>query len=244
MITIEKNRSWTGVAIVAAVAVAGGLAWWALAPQGGTGDAGAPGASGSMWQWSSASGAATSGAASSASILADAKLGGVPAEDMAALESSLGRAHPNAKAEAARIVSYVQYNRSFEAWQGLDEQKQKRQRQQLAEGLFRELPERLKSGEFTLMEAALMGAVLIADAEPDEARRTQRVEAWQSQLVTIVPNPEDETRVAAQNRETEYMRRRATAFGEWQNQSDPSLRTPAKLAQAMAEINRAYAAGQ
>lgn len=244
MITIEKNRSWTGVAIVAAVAVAGGLAWWALAPQGGGADeSAAPDASGAIWQWSAAS-AASGGGAAGGSILANAKLSGVAAEDMAALEASLGRAHPNAKAEAARIVSYVQYNRTFEAWQGLDEQKQKRERSQLAEGLFRELPDRLKAGEFTLMEAALMGAVLIADAESDEARRTQRVESWQSQLVTIVPNPEDETRMAAQNRETEYMRRRATAFGEWQSQTDPALRTPAKLEQAMAEINRAYSAGQ
>lgn len=243
MITIEKNRSWTGVAIVAAVAVAGGLAWWAFAPQGGSGEAGTPGASGSMWQWSSASGAAGGGQPIK-SILADSSVNGVPAEDMGALEASLGRSHKNAKAEAARIVSYVQYHRAFEAWQGLDEQKQKRERSQLAEGLFRELPDRLKSGEFTLMEAALMGAVLIADAESDEARRNQRVEAWQAQLMTIVPNPEDETHMAAKNRETEYMRRRATAFGEWQSQSDPALRTPAKLEQAMAEIDRAYFSGQ
>lgn len=244
MITIEKNRSWTGVAIVAAVAAAGALAWWGLSPQeGGGSDANVPGASGAMWQWSSAS-SATGSEAPASSLLADARLSGVQAEDLAALETSLGRAHPNAKAEAARIVSYVQYQRTFEAWQGLDEQKQVRERRQLAEGLFRELPDRLKSGEFTLMEAALMGAVLIADAEPDEARRTQRGEAWQSQLMTIVPNPEDETRLAAQNRETEYMRRRATAFGEWQSQTDPALRTPAKLEQAMAEINRAYSAGQ
>ncbi len=243
MITIEKNRSWTGVAIVAAVAVAGGLAWWAMSPQVDEGGAGAPATAGSMWQWSSAS-AAAGGTEPVTSILSDARLSGVQPEDLAALEKSLGRAHPNAKAEAARIVGYVQYNRMFETWQGLDEQKQARERRQLAEGLFRELPDRLKSGEFTLMEAALMGAVLIADAESDEARRTQRVEAWQSQLATIVPNPEDETRMAAQNRETEYMRRRATAFGEWQSQSDPALRTPAKLEQAMAEINRAYSAGQ
>lgn len=243
MITIEKNRSWTAMAIVAAVAVAGGLAWWAFSPQGVAGDVATPAAPGPIWQWSSASGAATGGEPVK-SILSDAKLSGVTAEDMLALETSLGRAHPNAKAEAARIVSYVQFNRTFEAWQGLDEQKQKRERAQLAEGLFRELPDRLKAGEFTLMEGALMGAVLIADAESDEARRTQRVEAWQSQLMTIVPNPEDEARTAAQNRETEYMRRRATAFGEWQSQSDPALRTPAKLEQAMAEINRAYSAGQ
>lgn len=243
MITIEKNRSWTGVAIVAAVAAVGALAWWGLSPQGEAGDAGPAGAAGSIWQWSSASSPSHQDAPVT-SILADAGLSGVRPEDMAALEASLGRSHPNAKAEAARIVSYVQYQRTFEAWQGLDEEKQTRERRQLAEGLFRELPDRLKSGEFTLMESALMGAVLVAEAEPDEARRTQRVEAWQAQLATIVPNPEDETRMAAQNRETEYMRRRATAFSEWQSQSDPALRTPAKLEQAMAEINRAYSAGQ
>jgi len=245
MITIEKNRSWTGVAIVAAVAAAGALAWWAFAPQGDAGDAGAPGATGSMWQWSSASGAASSqGGAPATSILNDARWASVNADDQASLEAALGKSHPNAKAEAGRIVSYVQYHKAFEAWQGLDEQKQARERRQMAEGLFKELPDRLKSGEFTLMEAALMGAVLIAESEPDEARRNQRVEAWQAQLATIVPNPEDEARMAAQNRETEYMRRRATAFGEWQAQSDASLRTPAKLEQAMAEINRAYASGQ
>ena len=211
MITIEKNRSWTGVAIVAAVAAAGALAWWGLSKQDEEGgDARVPEPAAAIWQWSSASGAA-SAEVQTPSIFADARLSGVQAEDLAALEASLGRGHPNAKAEAARIVSYVQFNRTFEAWQALDEQKQLRERRQLAEGLFRELPDRLKSGEFTLMEAALMGAVLIADAEPDEARRTQRGEAWQAQLVTIVPNPEDEARMAAQNRETEYMRRRGIA---------------------------------
>lgn len=246
MITIEKNRSWTGVAIVAAVAVAGGLAWWAFAPQGDSGDAGAPGTpgpAGAMWQWSSASGAG-SGGEPVTSILNDARWDNVNTEDQSILEAALGKSRTNAKAEAARIVSYMQYHKAFEAWQGLDEKKQARERRQMAEGLFKELPDRLKSGEFTLMEAALMGAVLIAEAESEEARRNQRVEAWQAQLATIVPNPEDETRMAAQNRETEYMRRRATAFGEWQNQTDPALRTPAKLEQAMAEINRAYAAGQ
>lgn len=243
MITIEKNRSWTGVAIVAAVAVAGGMAWWALAPQGDSGEAGAPGAAGSIWQWSSASSASASGSAPVTSILNDARWGNFTNEDQATLEAALGRS-PNAKAEAARIVSYLQYSRAFETWQGLDEAKQARERRQMAEGLFQELPDRLKTGEFSLMEAALMGAVLIAEAESDEARRTQRVDAWQAQLASIVPNPEDEARMAAQNRETEYMRRRATAFSEWQNQTNPALRTPAKLEQAMAEINRAYASGQ
>jgi len=243
MITIEKNRSWTTVVIVGAVAAAGALAWWTISPQREPAEPTATTSTGAMWQWSSASSAVAQDNGGG-SILADARLSGVTAEDMAALEASLGRSHANAKTEATRIVSYVQFNRTFEAWQGLDEQKEGRQRKQLAEGLFTELPARFKAGEFTLMEAALMGAVLIADAESDEARRTQRVESWQAQLATIVPNPEDEARMAAQNRETEYMRRRATAFGEWQSQTDPTLRTPAKLAQAMAEINRAYLAGQ
>lgn len=245
MITVEKNRSWTGLAVVAALGVAGALAWWALAPQSDPAASASSDGAGSIWKWSPSSGAADgAGGTPTKSILAGAGLTKAQAEDLAALEGALGSAQPNAKAEAARIVSYVQYFRAFETWQGLDEQKQGSQRKQLAEGLFQELPDRLKSGEFTFMEAALMGAVLIADAESDEARREERVKAWQTQLGTIVPNPEDETRMTAQNRETEYMRRRATAFSEWEKQTDPSLRTPAKLEQAMAEVRRAHAAGQ
>jgi hypothetical protein len=243
MITIEKSRSWTGVAILIAIVVAGVLGWWALAPKGAVLDPEASGQAGPIWQWSPSTSSPGSSAPTT-SILSDARWANVNSQDQATLEASLSQSHLNAKVEAARIVSYVQYHMAFEAWQGLDAQNQQAERRQMAESLFKELPDRLKSGEFTLMESALMGAVLIADSEADEARRNQRVEAWQSQLATIVPNPEDETLMATQTRETEYMRRRATAFSEWQGQSDPSLRTPAKLEQAMVEINRAYASGQ
>lgn len=243
MITIEKSRSWAGAAVLTAVAAAGVLGWWVLAPKGDAPDEASAGAAGSMWQWSTAT-VSPGSSAPSQSLLSDARWADVNAQDQASLEASLSKSNLNAKVEAARILSYVQYHKSFEAWQALDEQKQQGERRKLAESLFKELPERLKSGEFTVMEAALMGSVLIADSEADEERRNQRVESWQSQLATIVPNFEDETRLTAQARETDYMRRRATAFTEWQSQVEPSLRSPAKLDQAMAEINRAYLSGE
>jgi len=244
MITIEKTKSWQGVALLAALVAAGGLAYWAFAPQGEGGpDGAASGAAGGLWSgWSAASGAAAASSQAGGSLLADARLNGVSPEDQAALEAAL-KGQANAKVEAQRIVQYLKYQRSFETWQNLDELKDARQRSAMAQNLMNELPDRLKAGEFTLMEAALMGSVLIAEAESDEARRNQRVEAWQAQLPTLVPNYEDEARMAALNRETEYMRRRATAFGEWQASSDPAARSPAKLDQSMEEIRRAYNSG-
>lgn len=244
MITIEKNRTrWIAIAVAV-----GGLA--AAAAWLGAGDTPEPDASGAtagggLWaSWTSPANAPASGAAQGAPLLSDAGgAQGVSAEELAALESALGK-HPNAKAEAQRIVSYVRYHRDFEAWQTLDDQKEARQRRLMAERLLNELPDRLKSGEFTMLEAALMGAVLTAEVEPDPARRDKMVEAWQAKLVSLVPGFDDETRMAQLNRETEYMRRRATAYGEWQAKTDPADRTPAKLAQAMEEVQRAYNAGQ
>ena len=242
MITIEKNRSRQSLVIAAVLAVAGGLAYWAFAPQGGEATSGgASGAASGMWPgWSSASQAAPGGAGGS--ILADARLSGLSAEDMSALETSL-KGHPNPKAEAARIVSYLQYQRGFETWQTLDETKEAQKRREMAQALMKELPERLKAGEFTLIESALMGTVLLAEIESDEASRTQKVEAWQAMLSTLVPDFADENATVNRNKETEYMRRRATAFGDWQNSSDPVQRSPAKLEQAMEEIRREYVSG-
>ena len=127
------------------------------------------------------------------------------------------------------------------------EQRDARKRRQMAEALMSELPERMKSGEFTLVEATLMGVVLVADMEPDEAKRTQRAEAWQAKVGSMVggmvANPEDEAQMAALNRETEFKRRRASAFGDWQLKTEPAERSPAKLSQAMEDIQRMYNSG-
>ncbi len=245
MITVEKSRSWQGVAIAAALAAAAAGAYWAFAPSNDGGAANGTGNAGNgMWpgMGNSASVVATGAPELNPPVLADGRPSDLSEADWNSLEAALKR-QPNAKAEATRIVGYLRYQKAFETWQNLDEQRDARKRRQMAEALMSELPERMKSGEFTLVEATLMGVVLVADMEPDEAKRTQRAEAWQAKVGSMVANPEDEAQMAALNRETEFKRRRASAFGDWQVKTDPAERSPAKLSQAMEDIQRMYNSG-
>lgn len=245
MITVEKSRSWQGVAIAAALVAAAVGAYLAF---GGSNDGGSATsteqAGNGMWpgMGNSASVVASGAPDLNPPLLADGRPSDLSESDWNALEAALKR-QPNAKAEASRIVSYLRYQRAFESWQNLDEQRDARKRRQMAEALMSELPDRMKSGEFTLVEATLMGVVLIADMEPDEAKRNQLAEAWQAKAGTLVANPEDEAKMALLNRETEFRRRRATAFGEWQIKTDPNERAEGKLSQAMEDIQRMYNSG-
>ena len=245
MITVEKSRSWQGVAIAAALAAVAAGAYWALAPSNDGGAANGTGNAGNgMWpgMGNSASVVASGAPELNPPVLADGRPSDLTEADWQSLEAALKK-QPNAKAEATRIVSYLRYQKAFETWQNLDEQRDARRRHEMAESLMGELPDRLKSGEFTLIEATLMGAVLLADLETDEAKRNQRVEAWQAKVGTMVQNPDDEAQMAAVNRETEFKRRRASAFGDWQVKADPAERSPAKLSQAMEDIQRMYNSG-
>jgi len=249
MITVEKSRSWQGLAIAAALAAAAAGAYWAFGPSNDSGTAQSASSAGNgMWpgMGNSASVVASGLPELNPPVLADGRPADLSEADWNALEAALKR-QPNAKAEAARIVSYLRYQKAFETWQNLDEQRDARKRREMAEALMSELPERMKSGEFTLVEATLMGVVLVADMEPDETKRAQRAEAWQakvgSMVSAMVTNPEDETQMAALNRETEFKRRRASAFGEWQLKTDPAERSPAKLSQAMEDVQRMYNSG-
>ena len=245
MITVEKSRSLRGLAIAGALVVVAAGAYWAFAPSGeGVLSKVTDNEGNGMWPGMGNSASVGGGAAPDLNppLLANGRPSDVNEEDWNALEAALKR-QPNAKEEASRIVSYMRYQKAFETWQNLDEQRDARKRHQMAESLMAELPERLKSGEFTLVEATLMGVVLIADSEPDEAKRTQRAEAWQAKVATMVQNPEDEAQMAVLNRETEFRRRRASAFGDWQAKTDPAERSPAKLSQAMEDVQRLYNTG-
>jgi hypothetical protein len=245
MITVEKSRSWKGVAIAAALAAAAAGAYWAFAPSRDGGAAnGVNNAGNGMWpsMGNSASVVATGTPEFNPPVLADGRPSDLNEADWHSLEAALAK-QPNAKAEATRIVSYLRYQKAFETWQTLDEQRDVRKRREMAEALMSELPERMKSGEFTPVEATLMGVVLVAEMEPDEAKRTQRAEAWQAKVASTLANPEDEAQMTALNRETEFKRRRASAFGEWQLKTDPAERSPAKLSQAMQDVQRMYNSG-
>jgi hypothetical protein len=247
MITYQRSKSWQIAAVAVALAGAAYGAYWFFGKK----DDGAEREGVVLAEHKAASngwmqpnvGNEDPVAALKPAVLSDGRPADVQPEDWATLNAVFDKMGVP-KTEAPRIVGYLRYQRSFESWQTLDETKDAKKRRGMAQALLAELPERLASGEFTPIEANLMSAVLLADMEPDEAKRNQRVEEMQAKLNGIQPMTEDEQQMQAKTRQTELKRRQATAFAEWQAKTNPAERTPAKLEQAMEEIRRAYNSGE
>ncbi|MBI5924029.1 MAG: hypothetical protein HY836_00345 [Aquabacterium sp.] len=244
MITYQRSKSWQIAAAVAVVAgVAGAIYWFSGSSGEQSGVVLADNAaSGAGWVQP---GVGTDDLAASLKVqmLADGRPADVQSEDWDTLNAVITKLG-QPKQEAERIVGYLRYQHTFEAWQTLDEIKDAKRRQAAAKALLGELPGRLSSGEFTPIEANLMGAVLLADIEPDENKRNKLVEELQGNLNGIAPMTEDEQQMQAKTRQTELKRRMATAYGEWQAKTNPADRTPAKLEQALEEVRRAYNSGE
>jgi hypothetical protein len=245
MITYQRSKSWQMVLLALIVAAGGGAAYWWMHHEDDvqTGVVLANKAGGIAGWPQASTGNEDPDMALKPPVMQDGRPSDVQSEDWAALNAALAKlALP--KGEAERIVGYLRYQHNFESWQTLDETKDAKRRQRMAQALLTELPERLASGEFTPIEANLMSAVLFADIEPDEAKRTQRMEEQQAKLLAIAPLNEDEQIMAAKTRQTELKRRQATAFGDWQAKTNPAERTPAKLEQSLQEVRRAYNSGE
>ncbi|MBI2731811.1 MAG: hypothetical protein HYX44_00375 [Aquabacterium sp.] len=246
MITYQRSKSWQLGAIGLAVAVAGGAAYWWFGQQDGDKREGVVLADGkgapSGWLQPGV-GSDDPAAVLKPSVSSDGRPSDIQPDDWTILNQVLDKMGAQ-KTEAARIVGYLRYQHTFEAWQTLDETKEAKKRQRMAQALLSELPDRLAGGEFTPIEANLMSAVLLADIETDEAKRNQRLEEQQAKLNAIMPMSEDEQQMQAKNRQIELKRRQATAFAEWQAKTNPAERTQAKLEQAMEEIRRAYNSGE
>ncbi len=153
---------------------------------------------------------------------------------------------PNSAGEAERVVSYLNYQHRFEYWQSLEGSRNVQQRHQLAESLLEEMPARLAKSEFSMPESLMMIAVLLADLEPDETKREQRLQEWQGKLNAVAPQPAefDEHMMLEKQRVTEFKRAQAVAFAEWQT-LPPEQRTQAKLEEALEAARRAsYSAPQ
>jgi hypothetical protein len=177
-------------------------------------------------------------------VASDGRPSDVDQGDWGSLNGALSKAGVDAK-EAGRIVGFLRFQHSFEAWQNMDETRDADRRRRIAEALLAEVPDRLKSGDFTPIEANLMGAVLIAGLAGSEEVRAKKLEDWQAQLNQISPMPEDEKAFTALSKKTEFSRRLASAYDDWQKtpQGD-SNRTPAKLEQAVADIRRQANSGE
>jgi hypothetical protein len=246
MITYQRSRTWQ---IGAAVAVAGlaGAAYWYWGGASHEQPSGVvladPAASQAGGWIQSGVGSDDLAAALKPQVLPDGRPADVQSEDWNTLNAALTKVG-QPKQEAERIVSYLRYQHTFEAWQTLDENKDAKRRQAAAKALLAELPDRLGKGEFTPIEANLMSAVLLADIEPDENKRNKLVEEMAGKLNVIAPMTEDEQQLQAKTRQTELKRRMASAFAEWQAKTNPADRSPAKLEQAMEEVRRAYNSGE
>ncbi len=246
MITYQtKSRQWVTVLAVAAVGVAAGAAYWWSAtptPEGQPGVVLAPSQQGVIRPTATVEDEITREIKGPAPMQ-DGRPADVTSEDWATLNAALAR-QGAPQGEAERIVSYLRYQRSFESWQQLDEEKEAHKRRLMAQSLLAEIPERMAKGEFSAIEGQMMSAVLLTETTSDEAERTRIIEQWQQKLAEIASPLEDEKVLLAQAREVEYKRRQANAFADWQGQTSPAERTPARLEQAMESNRRAYNSGE
>ncbi|MDE2401777.1 MAG: hypothetical protein KGL90_08940 [Burkholderiales bacterium] len=243
MISYQSSKYWRQswlVALIGGLAV-GALVWWW---QGHSEDeavttASSQAASGRATAAPSSLTAPSGGTAGPTGVFAaeDDRPSDYTAEDWAALKVAMSRV-PNGKAEMARIVSYLRFQRTFERWQALDETRDAQQRHQLAESLLARIPEHLAKADIMMSEALLMSTVLMADLVPDEGRREQRLEAWRQTLEAAVPSSDDEQRERQAQQLTEYKRRQAALVDEWHAKPAAS-RDQAKLEDDLEEARRA-----
>lgn len=241
-ILYQRSSSKLVMVAVATVTVIGVGAYWLTSGSSSGGQTGVVLSSSSgLPGWPQASTGNPAPVESAAPTLqADGRPSDVSSDDWAALQAALAKIGMPAT-EATRIVEFNRYQREFETWQSLDQNQDPVRRRRVAQSLMNELPAHVGKGDFTLLEAVLIGSSLIAEIEPDTARRTARLEAWQAQVLTVLPAPtEAETKSNDATRETELKRRQSQAFAEWQAKTDPAERSPARLEQAMEEVRRAY----
>ncbi len=160
-------------------------------------------------------------------MLEDGRPSDFSPEDWAALQDAVSRS-PNPRVELERVVKYVRFQKAFERWQSLQDSPDNLGRRYLAQKLIDEVPERLKQGEVTFGEAMLLMSALVADIEPDEAVRQQRLEKLQSVLTDAAPRAEAAQSAREANLLAEYKRREAAVVAAYQSLPE-SKRDPAQL---------------
>lgn len=148
-------------------------------------------------------------------IMDDGRPADFSPEDWAALKDALSKT-PNPRAELERIVKYLRFQKGFEQWQALQDGPDVATRHRLAERLLDQVPERMKQGEMTYGEAQMLEAALLADIEPNEEVRKQRLERLQGLLAGSVPKAEAEQQVRDAAMLAEYKRREAAIVAAFQ----------------------------
>jgi hypothetical protein len=170
-------------------------------------------------------------------VLDDGRPSDFSVEDWTALKSAMSKT-PEPEAELARVVKYLRFQKGVAQWQSLQDGSDLTKRKQLAERLLDQVPERLAQSELTYGEATLLQAALMADLEPNEDVRRQRLEALQPQLKAAAPQIDPQQQARDENLEREYKRREAAIVADYQSRPE-SQRNHDKLEQDLDAARRA-----
>lgn len=79
------------------------------------------------------------------------------------------------QAEMTRLVNAVRFNKQLEMWQDLPADADRAKRQTLARALLDDLPERVKAGNYGVVDAKGMAEKMVADIEADDTRKASRL---------------------------------------------------------------------
>lgn len=170
-------------------------------------------------------------------VLPDGRPSDFSAEDWAALQDAAART-PDPKAELARVVAYLRFQKGVAAWQQMQDSGDVVQRRQLAATLLTQVPERLKQSEVTYDEAAMLQMALLADIEPDEASRRARMEAAQDALRAAAPEVDPGLQARDERLTREYKQREAAILADYQSRPE-GQRNHQKLEQDLEAARRA-----
>jgi hypothetical protein len=244
MITYQQNKPWWQNTWLVALTVAGGVGavawWWSVSPLQAQ-------SAGAALEGQGAS-AARQSALPDAALLVAPKLmeGGRPSdfspEDWAALKDAMAKT-PQPAAELDRVVKYLRFQKGFEQWQSLQGSADTAKRRQLAQLLLDQVPERLQQSEVTFSEAQMLQMALVADLEPSEGLRKQRLEGLQDQLKAAAPQAEPQQQAHDAELEREYKRREAAIVSDYQSRPE-SQRNHEKFEQDLDAARRAVWGGK
>lgn len=94
--------------------------------------------------------------------------------------------HADPKAELARLVANLGFNKRRTAWEGLVKLEDAVQRRQLAASLLAEIPERVRGQALDLTQAKALQQQLLAEIVDDPAARAVRLQAEQQRLPRLL----------------------------------------------------------
>lgn len=175
-------------------------------------------------------------------VLDDGRPSDFTPEDWAALKGAMSKT-ANPRAELDRIVKYLRFQKGFEQWQSLQDGPDVVTRHQLAERLLEQVPERMRQGELTMGEALMLESALLADVEPNEEVRKQKLEKAQALLTASAPQPSAAQLAHDAALQTEYKRREAAILADYQARPE-TQRNPNKLSEELEAARRAVYASK